>query len=129
MLNRDWTSALTPTVLADTRTGPGERTNRCILLDPPYLTDRRKADLYHSDAKGESDHAAEQAYAWAVEHGDRYRIAYCCHSGDFDAPDGWTVETSTFGGHKKNHAGTADCIMFSPRCSHGGSLFDMMGGS
>ena len=31
-----------------------------------------------------------------MEHGERYRVAYCMHAGDFPIPTGWTVETMGF---------------------------------
>ena len=117
VLNRDWTSAVTTTILADTLSGPGDNICRCVLLDPPYLTDRRKANLYDSDMDGSSDHVAVEAYEWAVRHGDRYRIAYCAHEGDFDVPPGWESLTRGFSGQNIGHAKTRDLIMFSPACS------------
>ena len=94
-----------------------------MFLDPPYRTTRkdggkRSTGLYQGDAAGASDDVAEATYRWAVEHGERYRVAYCCHEGDFDVPDGWTVETMGFSGHrdKAKKADAVDCIMFSPRC-------------
>ena len=117
VLNRDWKSAVTPSLLADTPSGPGERINRCILLDPPYRTDRRKADLYGSDADGTSDDVAVASYEWAVEHGDRYRVAYCAHEDDFPVPVGWESLTRGFAGHRAGHAGTSDIVMFSPACT------------
>ena len=35
-----------------------------------------------------------------LANGERFRIAYCCHEGDFPVPDGWTFITSSFGGVK-----------------------------
>ena len=101
VLNRDWRSAVTPSLLVDTPTGPGEAATRCVLLDPPYRTDRRKATLYSSDAAGTSDDAAVASYAWALEHGDRYRIAYCCHADDFPVPEGWEAMTRGFKGRRR----------------------------
>ena len=49
VLNRNWTSALTPTILMHTKTSPKPPVG--ILLDPPYLREQRSnADLYHSDS-------------------------------------------------------------------------------
>ena len=125
VLNRDWQSAVTPTILADTATGPGERVNRCIFLDPPYRTERRKADLYKSDVAGNSDDAAVQSYEWAVKHGDRYRVAYCCHSGDFPVPPGWEARERGFSGHRRvDETKTTDLVMFSPACRSSMPLFD-----
>ena len=100
----------------DTPTGPGEAATRCILLDPPYRIDRRKATLYSSDAAGTSDDAAVASYEWALKHGDRYRIAYCCHADDFDVPDGSEAMTRGFKGRRTGASGTVDMVMFSPAC-------------
>ena len=117
VLNRDWSSAVTPTVLADTPSGAGDRINRCVFLDPPYRTDERSTDIYNSDYEGTSDDAAVQAFEWAKANGDRYRIAYACHAGDFEVPEGWEAETLTFGGHRVNREGRVqDMVMFSPAC-------------
>ena len=80
VLNRSWESALSPTTLMHTSTGPKPPVG--ILLDPPYDIANRSATLYHSDADGTSDSVAAASWAWAVEHGDTYRIAYCCHVDD-----------------------------------------------
>ena len=117
VLNRSWESALTPSVLADTASGPGSRVNRCILLDPPYSTESRDDVIYGSDRDGTSDTVAEASWEWALDHGDRYRIAYCCHAGDVDVPEGWTAKEQTFSG--PNRADTRekrDQILFSPAC-------------
>ena len=116
VLNRDWRSAVTPSLLVDTPTGPGEAATRCVLLDPPYRTDRRKANLYGSDAAGTSDDAAVASYEWALKHGERYRIAYCCHADDFPVPDGWEAMTRGFKGRRTGASGTVDMVMFSPAC-------------
>ncbi len=117
VLNRDWTAALTPTVLADTRTGPGERATRCVFLDPPYATGNRSDSLYRSDLDATSDDVAAAAWQWAQEHGDRHRIAYCAHDGDVQAPPGWTVQTRAFGGPNTEAARRKrDAILFSPAC-------------
>ena len=114
ILNRDWSSAVTPTLLQHTPTSPKPPVG--VFLDPPYLEESRSADLYSGD--GRDENPAEAAYRWAVEHGaERYRIAYACHEGDFPVPDGWTAITRTFGGIKdKNRSGNRDMIMFSPTC-------------
>ena len=116
VLNRGWESALTPTVLMQTPSGPKPPVG--ILLDPPYLTEER-SKIYGSDmVVGESNRVAKDSYEWALEHGDRYRVAYCCHQGDFPVPAGWTFETNTFGGIKdvKRFAERRDLVMFSPAC-------------
>ena len=115
VLNRGWESALTPTLLMHTPTSPKPPVG--ILLDPPYITEDRQSELYGSDASGTSTSTAEAAYAWAIANGDKFRIAYCCHEGDFPVPDGWTTATSTFGGIRvESRRGRQDMIMFSTAC-------------
>ena len=111
-LNRDWTSAVTPTVLQHTPSSPKPPVG--ILLDPPYRTTTGRSDtLYHSDFRGESESVAEAAYVWAVEHGEVYRIAYCCHVDDFPVPEGWRVADYPLA---QGRAGAADRVMYSPAC-------------
>ena len=109
-----WDSALSKGVFAR------EREDRiAIFLDPPYRTDERSGGLYSSDDFGTSDDAAEQAYAWAVEHGDRYRIVYCCAAGDFPCPEGWTEIGCRFrvGFIRMDRAESyRDVAFFSPTC-------------
>ena len=117
VLNRSWESALTPTLLMHTPSSPKPPVG--ILMDPPYITDDRQAELYGSDADGSSTGTAGKAYLWAVEHGDVHRIAYCCHEGDFPVPDGWDSHVSLFGGIKdeERRARRKDLVMFSPACA------------
>ena len=116
VLNRSWESALTPTLLMHTPSSPKPPVG--ILLDPPYITDDRQAELYGSDADGSSTSTAQAAYLWAVENGGRFRIAYCCHVGDFPVPEGWDSHVSAFGGIKDEarRAARQDLVMFSPAC-------------
>ena len=115
VLNRDWTSAVTPTLLGDTPTST--KRIRAILLDPPYLTEKRTSQIYSSDSSGTSSQTASDAYAWAVEKGQEsdYRIAYCCHDEDFPVPQGWSVHLSRFQGPNRQRT-TRDAIFFSPAC-------------
>ena len=116
VLNRSWESALTPTLLQDTHSNHGEP-DVGVLLDPPYITTDRSHTLYGSDLAGLSDDAAAASWAWALEHGDRYKIAYCCHEGDIDAPPGWHVVTETLGGITKlARRHRRDMVLFSPVC-------------
>ena len=119
VLNRDWSSAVTPTLLMHTKTSSQPPVG--IFLDPPYRREKRtSAELYNSDAQGTSEDTAVAAYEWAVEHGANpmYRIAYCCHEGDFPVPDGWTVSggTSISAVRKVNRKGRRDITMYSPGC-------------
>ena len=111
-LNRDWTAAVTPTALQHTPSSP--KPEVAVFLDPPYRTTTGRADtLYHADFEGSSEDTAVAAYQWAVEHGEVYRIAYCCQVGDFEVPAGWD---SVVYGQPQGREGAADLVMFSPRC-------------
>ena len=121
ILNRSWESALTPSVLQQTPSSPKPSVG--VFLDPPYRTTRadggkRSTGLYQGDTAAASDDVAAATYAWALEHGDKYRVAYCMHEGDFPVPSGWTAETMGFSGHrdpgKKEKA--VDQVIFSPAC-------------
>ena len=117
MLNRSWESAVTPTVLADTDSC--RKIVRGVFLDLPYPTEKRKHGLYASDRDGVTNEVARAAYDWAVEHGEKdgYRIAYCCHEGDFHVPDGWSSELRKFSGIRKSeNQSKRDLIMFNPGC-------------
>ena len=125
VLNRSWESAVTDSVLQQTPSSP--KPVVAVFMDPPYkTTGGRSTGLYVGDKAGASDDVAEASYAWAVEHGAKYRIAYACHLGDFPVPDGWEVESRGFSGHRdaKKKAEAQDCVMFSPACVQvQGSLF------
>ena len=103
VLNRDWTSCVTPAALAACPSASGH--SRAVLLDPPYLQD---GQIYESD----DGKVARAAYAWAVRNGDEHRVAYCCRRGTFEVPPGWTAETKTF---VRTGRGD-DMVMFSPAC-------------
>ena len=130
VLNRSWQSAVSPTLLQQTATGP--MSSVAILLDPPYKTESRSEGLYHSDFDEESTDTATATYAWALKHGDQFRIAYCCHDGDFPVPAGWDSITSTLGGVKdaERRETQRDMVMFSPACNpkQQPSLFDNAAG-
>ena len=122
LLNRPWRSLTSRSMLGDTASHPS--TSVAVLVDPPYLTGPRHAKLYASDHGEDPDAPARESYAWAVEHGERYRVAYCCHAGDFPVPDGWTALEKSFRGvHDGARKGARDQVMFSPAC-----LGDAQGG-
>ena len=117
ILNRDWTSAVTPTILANTDSSPD--IVRAIFLDPPYRTEDRNNSLYQSDTDKTSDDVAVASYEWAVKHGNKenFKIAYCCHKDDFPVPEGWTFIEFTFSGiRNKDRQHKRDIVMFSPQC-------------
>ena len=96
-----------------------------ILLDPPYRTEGRSGGLYGSDLDGTSDDVSVEAYEWAVEHGKRYRIAYCCADGDFPVPDGWDVYRRKAVRTGLNKRDWEDIIMFSPACERRQGKLDL----
>lgn len=116
VLNRPWESAVTPAVLLQTRKSPASPVG--ILMDPPYRTASRCTGIYRFDQKGVSDDVAAKAYDWSIEHGHKYRIAYCCRQGDFEIPPGWSFITSTLVGIRKpeRRRRHRDLVMFSPAC-------------
>ena len=116
VLNRSWESALD----ADAANAHADRAQaaRGHPARPAVPDVDRQSELYGSDADGSSSDVATAAYAWAIANGDRFRIAYCCHEGDFPVPDGWTFITASFGGVKdaERRASRQDMVMFSPLC-------------
>ena len=110
VLNRDWSSAVTPTLLQHTPSSPKPPVG--VFLDPPYRTDTGRSDALYSGDESATD-VAVAAYEWAVEHGGVYRIAYAMHTADFPIPEGWHARYMSM-----SHAreGAEDCIIFSPAC-------------
>ena len=94
VLNRSWESAVTPSLLQQTPSAPKPTVG--VFLDPPYLTHDRDDTIYHGDA--DADDVAQAAWAWALEHGERYRIAYAGGADHFETPEGWQKHTLSFGG-------------------------------
>ena len=126
VLNRDWKSAVTPTILSDTPSCADY--THAIFLDPPYLTSDRDDTLYQSDASGTSDDTARECFEWAVKHGEKYKIVYCGHDEDFDVPPGWDKHVQSFGGvYKRDKNKKQDMIMFSPACNPESKQADIFG--
>ena len=114
VLNRDWSSAVTESLLMHTKNG--KRPPVGVFLDPPYRTDTgRSAGVYGSERQ--SDDTSEASYLWALEHGEVYRIGYAMHYGDFPVPDGWRSAMKSLPQARK---GSVDQIIFSPACVGGG---------
>ena len=114
VLNREWTSAVTPIMLRQSPTSPKPPAG--VFLDPPYsLENGRKPGIYANDT--EAINPARAAYEWAIEYGREYRIGYCCLEGDFPVPDGWTALYRTLGGTRtEERRRVLDCVLFSPAC-------------
>lgn len=124
VLNRSWESAVTPTLLQHTPTGPKPTVG--IFLDPPYLTHDRKRGMYKSDRGEDPDKAARESYEWAVANGERFRIAYCAHSEDFEVPPGWTFIKGTMGGiNLKERRSRREAVLFSPACVGASDQLDL----
>ena len=112
VLNRDWTSAVTPTMLQ--QAGKSRKPPVGVFLDPPYPTEGR-SQIYEDDTREQNP--AEDAYKWAMEHGRTYSIAFCSREDDFPIPKGWEIITRSFGGVKKpERRDRQDLMMFSPAC-------------
>lgn len=94
-----------------------------IFLDPPYKLEKRGKTYENED---QAEDAAIESYKWAIEHGEKYRIGYCCHEGDFEIPAGWEVNTRELHSHTStiNRGKVFDQVMFSPRCGMRGTLFE-----
>ena len=121
VLNQSWQASLAPTVLQ----AQSEKGNQSVgvLMDPPYLTSDRN-NLYRSDYDRSSDSAALESWEWSLEHGHNTRIAYCCHEGDFEVPDGWDAHTMKFDGFSREDRWLQrrDMVMFSPACLSGDAV-------
>lgn len=109
----DWVRVVTPAVLA-------AKTPCAVLLDPPYTTDGREAQLYNED-DGTIHMTVRQ---WAVENGDNpdLRIAYCGYDDSFAFPSDWEkLAWKTNGGYsnqgeaRKANA-SREVVWFSPHC-------------
>ena len=113
VLASDWTQCLTDTLLW--QTASAAQPTCAIFLDPPYLTEQRTGDLYGAE---DGDNPALDSWLWAVDHGDKHRIAYACHLGDFDPPPGWATEVMSMASGNRNRGADKkeDCILFSPAC-------------
>jgi hypothetical protein len=98
-----------------------------VLLDPPYDTGRRSADLYSVDVAG----LADQVREWAIANGDnpRLRIALCGLEAEHEMPEGWeAVGWKTGGGYGNQDGGDGanrqETVWFSPHCARQPTLFD-----
>ena len=117
ILNRDWTAAVTPASMCNTPSMQRKQRQpmRGVFIDPPYRVRNRKKTYYESDRNGTSDDIAEASYEWAIEHGERYRIAYACGVDDFPCPEGWTQsKPKTLNNNSRQKF--QDVIFFSPAC-------------
>ena len=101
-------------MLQQTPSGPQPTVG--VFLDPPYLKEDRKKDLYHGDA--DANRVAREAYDWAVAHGERFKIAYACGAAHFPVPKGWTSNVAGFAGvrNQEKRKRSKDMIIFSPAC-------------
>ena len=116
LLAGDWTSGVTQPLLTESCRITDDSV--AVFLDPPYKTDNQfnngRGNLYSSDVAGKSDDVATESYEWAVANGEKYKVAYCCATGDFPCPAGWSEIRSRF--RKEQVDGYYDVIYFSPTC-------------
>ena len=110
VLRRSWESAVTDTVLM--RKANTEPKDVGIFLDPPYRDG--EIALYESDRDGSTNSIAEAAWQWALDNGERYRIAYASVAGDYALPSGWTELAQSFTG--VGNTEKRDALRFSPAC-------------
>ena len=119
---KSWEKVLSKNIL----TNRSNMADCAVFLDPPYKLKQRANKIYENEEQ--SDDVAVASYKWAIENGENYRIAYCCHSNDFELPAGWEVEEREFlMEDRKNRGIVKDWVMFSPSClkpDQGAMLFD-----
>ena len=119
---KPWEKCLSSNLL----TNRGNIADAAIFLDPPYKLKQRANKIYENEEQ--SDDAAVASYEWAIANGEKYKVAYCCHSNDFPLPAGWDCEEREFiMEDRKNRGEVKDWVMFSPACLKPGkeiSLFD-----
>ena len=106
IVNRSWKLVQGPTILMR-KARP--KFTRCVLLDPPYEGE----GWVYRRSEGS---VARDSYDWAIEHGERDRIAYCCIEGSFPIPSGWQGLTRNFSNYGAQSLAKRDMILFSPAC-------------
>jgi len=90
-----------------------------VFLDPPYTKAVRTNGLYTVD-----DDVAAQVREWAIQHGEKYKVALCGLEHEHNMPDSWYVESLTpivsYGTSNKNTINAynrhLERIWFSPKC-------------
>ena len=115
ILNRDWRTGVSPATL---KHKAADSVIRAIVLDPPYQGTAGARRMYKSDTDGSPADPAQEAYDWAVAHGEQYRIVYFCEAQDYPVPQGWAMETKGLKGRRTDKRGATDCAIFSPACIH-----------
>jgi DNA adenine methylase len=93
-----------------------------VFLDPPYAdTAKRAGDLYSHDSLS----VAHDVRAWAIENGERMRVALCGYEGEHAMPADWeALAWKTKGGYGSQGSqgsqvsinASRERIWFSPRC-------------
>ena len=113
---RDWRKFNSDTLI-------GEDGFTGILLDPPYLTDRRiESRLYDHDSGQVAHEVAEWAIKTERRHGGKVRIVLCGYAGDYDMPPDWRCEVWGKGGGRTYDKRQQDAIWTSPGCIQGKQL-------
>ena len=114
VFNRDWRNAV-----SDCALGQFAGASVAVLLDPPYPIPDGGSEMYADSGP----QAAHESYEWAIANGERFRIGYCSHEGDFPVPDGWAAEYGHLVGVSRPDK-QRDRIIFSPACIRPAGLFD-----
>jgi len=118
ILHGDWKRAVAPSIM---------RPNTAIFLDPPYAD----GNYTYAETEGaaEGKKVTDEVVAWAVEHGDQFRIAVCGYVGTMDFPSSWDAVPWTANGGLSNLGETGnryrERIWFSPSCLAPLSRFDL----
>lgn len=123
VFNWDW-SRVTASSLPE-NTVPVSR-DCAIFLDPPYRMRDRSRGIYVSDLDDSSEDVAVQSYKWACDHGEIFKVAYCCLTTDFPTPNGWDEIVMNLTGYSKKRT-KVEKIMFSPMCFHPDPNDDLLG--
>ena len=116
VLSHNWKATVSPVALKQTKLDGPNFPTVGVFLDPPYRSDTGRERIYSGDA--EATEVAAAAYEWALEHGNKYRIAYAMNVDDFPVPDGWTYQDWP----KHLRSRPYDRIIFSPACAGGRQL-------
>ena len=125
ILDRDWKSAVTDSVLMQTPKSP--KPPVYIVLDPPYLLEPgNRSSLYGSDNSADPDHAAIESMEWSIANGERYSIIYFMRASDFHIPPGWREVTKSFSGirRKDRREHHRDSAIISPRAQMNAHFWD-----
>jgi len=89
-----------------------------VFLDPPYTKESGRDPSLYTPAGGDSGHLSlgHEVAAWALEIGDRHRVALCGIRGEYDIPPTWDVYAWKTRGYNYGGRNREEVIWFSPAC-------------